>query len=224
MKRIGMKHGLLLVVMLASLTFLYVQVQMQNLQQHHQRMLVLQQLKHWETTLTQDILRIQTGLLAHYDTLRVNMDQLWNGYHLLIQGPLDMSSLDVPEISTQFMSYAHRLEQKQKQIQEFTTQYSTLRNSLLFFPVAMEDLLGTMEQQRLSLSSKQQIEQTLKDVLLYIDRPETSQKIHLLSLVEQLQRQSAVGDGVVQQKMRDVFAHADIILRHQEAVNALARD
>lgn len=225
MKRIGTKHILLLLGMVASLTFLYVQVQMQNSQQHHQRMLVLQKLNHWEKTLTQDILRIQTGLLAHYDTLKTNMHQLWTGYHLLSQGSLAMISLDVPELSTQLASYAHRLEQKQEQLQGFTTEYSTLRNSLIVFPLAMEDLLVTMEQHRLPLAYTQQIEQILKDVLFYINRPEHSKtKEQLMVLLTKFQSQTAVDGRVVQEKMRDVFAHVDIILRHQDVVNGLARN
>ncbi len=223
MKRIGVKHALLIISMAGCLTFLYIQVQKHNIHHHQQRVLILQKLKHWETTLNQDILRVQMGLLAHYDTLRVSMIQLRDGLNILKQGPLALTHLDVPAFQTQLQFYDQQLQEKEQQLQQFKTQHSTLRNSLLFFPLAMENVRRVMDIHDTSRFLKQKADEILKQMLLYIDRPDLSRKVSLTSLTQDFNNQKSGVVDKVRQEMDSVLAHASIILEHQERVSVLAR-
>ncbi len=209
--------------MVGSLTFLYLQIQVYNAQHHQKTVLVFQKLMHWETTLNQDILRVHTGLLAHYDTLGDSMNRLWNGYHILAQGPLDLTQYDSPELQVHLPGYEQQLQKKQELLQQFKTQHSTLRNSLLFFPVAMESILLTMDVEHTSRSLRQQTEQVFNQMLLYVGRPDISKKDYLTSLVKKLKNNEAIRVDKVQQGIDQALAHATIILAHHDKVSSLAR-
>ncbi|WP_447968044.1 response regulator [Nitrospira sp. M1] len=223
MKRIEVKHAILLFGMILCLTFLYIQVQAHNSHHHQQRMLVLHKMKHWETLINQDILRVQTGLLAHYDTLRIGMSQLWDGYDLVTHGPLDMTQLGVPAFKIQLESYERQLQEKEKQLREFKTQHSTLRNSLLFFPMAMEDLLSTMEQQQFPLAQRLKAEHILNLMLVYIQQPDPSKKQTLQAQFETFSFPTHLEQESIQAQLDGVVEHAAIILAHQDEVQTLAR-
>ena len=222
MKQIGSRHALLIVGLVGSLTFIYFQVQLLNSAHLQERVRVLQKLSQWETTLNKDILRVQVGFLSHYDTLGTSMTQLWEGYHILAQGPFSLATLGPPEFGVQLESYQHQLQKLEKLLEQFKTQHSTLRNSLIVFPLAMNHLLSVMKQEDSSLLARVQVDQLYKQMLLYRHRPDISQRNSLIGLWQKLKEQQGNESKKVQAQMNEVIAHGAIILSHQDKVNVLA--
>ncbi len=224
MKKIGAKHVLFILGIVGCLTFFYYQVQSLNSLHVQQRVQVFQKLNQWETTLNQDILRVQTGLLPYYDTLGTSMGQLWTGYQILAQGPLALTDVDDFEFNAQLESYEHQLYEQERQLEQFKTQHSTLRNSVLFFPLAMDSLLATMGEEQSPLLLRTQASQILPRMLRYIDRPDPETKNHLIAFWEKFKRQKGAEGHLIRRELNHVFAHANIILTHHDKVNALAWD
>ena len=224
MNHIRAKQALLIVGIVGSLTFFYFQIHQLNSFHSQQRGQVLQKLSQWETTLNQDILRVQAGLLSHYDTLGLSMDQIWAGYQILAKGPLALTDFNHHAFNLPLEAYEHQLHEQEKQLAQFKTHHSTLRNSVLFFPMVMDHLLLAMKKQQSPLRLRMQAEQILPKMLLYIERPDTGNKKFLMSLLQKFKNQKGKEIAQIQQEINAAFAHAAIIVAHQDKVNSLAQD
>jgi signal transduction histidine kinase len=213
---IQLLFGLGLVVVL---TVLYFKTQTTRLQEHGHIIDHLRELMQVDATLNQDILKARAGRLANYDPLVQSLAREHELLQALKEGPLALNQADSPDIDEHLTSYERTLAGKEAVLEDFKSSNSVLRNSLAYFPLLAAGLTADEAGVEPRLHGK--IDALLRDVLLY-DRSGSKDLVPgiraALAAVQQARGQAAES---LQDRLRLLVEHADMILEKRADVDAL---
>ncbi len=217
-------HVLIFVGLLGLVTFVFLNSQEDDITRHHQRMMALEELKRWETTLNQDILKSKNGLLLHYDSLVVGIQQLQQLYLELRSSAYALTRLENSSMSELLDEYGVLLEEKERLVELFKSQQAILRNSQRYFPLVGAQL----EDQLIGSSDLQEvvpvIEQALRQTLLFTQHPdEIGRERAQASLDELMARQPKVSSAT-REKLASLITHLTLVLEYRTGVETTVID
>jgi PAS domain S-box-containing protein len=170
------------------------------------------QLKQVDGMLNEYVLQSRLGILENYDAINQRQQQ--------IQLLLDELELETPQYfvaptalaHAAFISYLKVHHDKAELLEIFKSHNAVLKNSLRYFPIAVNDLLN---KRGLGAQSNQLLHSLLDDVLIYNHVPTEERKqtirAELAHLLQAEHKELAALQGLGK--------HIDVILEHQQEVN-----
>ncbi len=129
--------GLAALILISILGFLYYQTQMFDLERQSQVLLDLRILKQMDVEWSANILRSRIGMNHDYDPLSLSVHPMQVLQERLHQA-LELTRLKAASISLTRFSAA--FTEKRELVERFKSQNAILRNSLIYFPIAVEEL------------------------------------------------------------------------------------
>jgi PAS domain S-box-containing protein len=159
---------LIFLISLALCLFVFLFNQARNLdfQQHDNFTSNLLRIKEIDALLNQDVVKSRSGLLTYYDPLANNFAELKKRQKKLNQIPTFIERLGQIEIKKLLELQREAYRQKEQLIEQFKSQESILKNSLYYFPTLTTEL-AEKASQRGDKRLADQLENLLKDVLIY---------------------------------------------------------
>lgn len=124
--------------------------------------------------------------------------------------------------------YKSVMDKKISMVESFKSQHAIVRNSSLFLPNAVAELIDMTRMSPTRADNKAQIETLLntllRDTLIYIQVPEQSLKEKIVEETQQLQRQAAALSPDMHERITALTAHVGVILIKQQTGNQLLAD
>ncbi|MCA9471954.1 MAG: response regulator [Nitrospirales bacterium] len=210
--------------LLTLVTGLFVKTQEDHRTAHHQRMMALEELKRWDTTLNQDILKNENGLLLHYDSLVIATQQLHGLKATFFRGPLSLIALDEPVFRPLLVDYARLLKEKESLVELFKSHHAILRNSTRYFPLA------GIELRRISLASphipefRHVMEQAILQTLLYNQEPSADYRTNMTRSINELHSLQSSLSPSNSHSIENLLTHMRLILKYREDLRKTVED
>ena len=219
MKRAWLAPILITVAVLGVLTVLFVKTQAYDQSSYQQNIDLVRQLRQWDATLIQDVLKARDGLLPHYDTLVSAVEQRRELIRRLKTGPAGMYGTGQQDLAQHLDAYQELQKQQEDLVERFKSQNAILRNSTRYFPHAMEQF--TVSAARSTPGGATQLGDLLRDTLLYSSSAGEDRKPRLLARIESVQKTRNRYPAGLRADLDGLLAHARIITTHKAAVDAL---
>ena len=198
---------------------LLIQSQAIDVSQHNRYISQLRQLIERDARLNQTILQARYGMLQHYDPVNQELAALEQLQSHLSSPPAFISRKGQAEIQALLQDYRAFFQQKDELSESFKTQYATLRNSLAYFPIAIATVI---EQSSQSPELVRQLNQLLRDVLIYSLTPSQALEITIGNQIETIRnRQSQLPAAVERAELEVALTHAEIVVQHLAPVDSL---
>ena len=190
----------------AALLFLLLWSESQsvNLAEHSQYVSALRQLQEQDARINQNLLQLRLGLLNNYDPI-VNKQAGIQSLHKELTLPPRFISTDDQQIQVQVEKSQQLWQEKNSAIEQFNSSNSVLRNSLAYFPIAVENLSSDSA---IAPETATRLDTVLKEVLLFNLSTAPEDVFEIKQEIEQI-------SGLVESDSDDVvgaLAHANVIL------------
>ena len=181
-----------------------------NSEQHTQYVAALRELQALDARINQNLLQLRLGLLNSYDPI-VNEQERLEVLQSVLESPPPLVGSDRATIQSQMDLHRELWGEKNDLISQFKSSHSILRNSLAYFPLAVEDIL---DESGRSAEQKQQLNDLLTDILQFTLSASGESIPGLEQEIEQL-RQASTQDADI----RVLLYHADLIVDERIAAN-----
>ena len=202
---------------LLLLGWLYQQSAQVNPSLHVRTVTHFEQLRQQDAQLNQYVLQSRYNLLRNYDPVVSSQQRIHELLNTLQQDkPDDFSPGETP-IQQEFTRYRKLFETKFAVVEAFKSHNAVLRNSLRYFPLAVQhliDLPGSDPKRNALLHN------LLESVLLFDNAPSDGHQLH----IEQVMGQLLQLDPKNTEAMGMLARHVGIILEFQRDVNQYTRD
>lgn len=190
----------------AALLFLlqWSESQSVNLGEHSQYVSALRQLQEQDARINQNLLQLRLGLLNNYDPI-VNKQAGIQSLHEELALPPRFMGTNDQQIQAQVKKSQQLWQEKNSLIEQFNSSNSVLRNSLAYFPVAVENLSSNSA---IAPETATRLDIVLKEVLLFNLSTVPEDVFEIEQEIEQI-------NGLVEDDNSDVvstLAHANVIL------------
>ena len=186
-----------------------------NSGRHAQYVAALRELQALDARINQNLLQLQLGLLNSYDPI-VNEQEKLEGLQSFLEEPPPFVGPSKIEIQAQVTQHRKLWDEKNDFINQFKSSHSILRNSLAYFPLAVEDILESGEEPRRSAEQKQQLSDLLTEILQFNLSASGESIPKLEQEIEQL-RQASRQDADI----AILLSHANLIVSERIAANEL---
>lgn len=216
-------YVLMVLVAISILTFVFIRSQTIDPDRHYRITDRLRLLKQYDAILSQDTLKLRANLLGHYDSLVESLDQISGLIADLEAGPVAIVGKGRPEIDRLVENYARAHAERRKMLERFKKRNATLRNSLLYFPSAIEKFLEGIKNQSEYERTFRSLEILSRDVLVdYVDK---SSGLHprLQSRIDMLVSLSDRMPSDVGEQISSLISHARIIISHKREVSEILK-
>jgi len=184
---------------------------------HMRTVAQFEQLRQQNARLNQFVLQSRYHLLRNYDVLVQTQDKIRQLLVAMPQNQPDYFGSGNTALAADFKKYQAAFATKFEQVEDFKSHNAVLRNSLSYFPLAVQQM---QSQAGVSAQRERWLHQLLKNVLLFDSATPASGKQQIESLLNQLRSQSSQPDAALASLAR----HVDIILEYQVEVDKLLRD
>ncbi len=183
---------------------LWVKSQSVDLAEHNQYVGTLRQLQEQDARINQSLLQLRLGLLNNYDSI-VNKQAGIQTLHEALAVPPRFVSTNHSEIQAQVQESQQLWQEKSALIQDFNSKNSVLRNSLAYFPIAVEEQSNDLA---IAPEVATRLDTLLRDVLLF-NLAATAENI---ARIEQDIEQISGLAGINNEDVASSLTHANIIL------------
>ena len=122
-------------VALLGLFIVFWHAQEVDVEEHSRFRDEIQQLKQWDMALNQDVLKVRSRLLSHYDSITAAVAELEQLQHRLRQLPSFLNQEAHKELVQLLNVYAVALKQKEQTIERFQARHAQLKDSLENLPL-----------------------------------------------------------------------------------------
>jgi len=202
---------------LLLLAWLYFQSSQVDSSRHVRTVGHFEQLRQQDARLNQFVLQARFNLLRNYDPLvqtQRNIEQLLAA--LRQDKPEYFSAGDAP-VQREFVRYSALFEAKFAMVEDFKSHNAVLRNSLLYFPLAVQTLLSRAP---VSVQRNALLHDLLESVLLYDATTQSQDRAHIETVLQQLLQSypQLTPDLTMLQR------HVQIIMEYQHEVDRLTRE
>jgi signal transduction histidine kinase/GGDEF domain-containing protein len=218
------KHMLFGAAAVALLTVLFIKTQGVQVKRHTRITAALYELERLEAACNEQLLKLRFGLLHHYDPLTQTLDRLRAVLYTELKP--NLVSLyrhrNLQTIDRHLEATERQLVRKERLIEEFQSQNTTLNNSVRYFPMATARLLEAVRgrgQESLALS----LSQLMRMVLLYNLTADEDMAWDIRALLDRLASAQSP-DADVAEQMRLVMAHTQIILNQKPEVDQMVAE
>jgi len=202
---------------LLLLGWLYQQSAQVNPSLHVRTVTHFEQLRQQDAQLNQYVLQSRYNLLRNYDPVVSSQQRIHELLNTLQQDKPDYFSPGETPIQQEFTRYRKLFETKFAVVEAFKSHNAVLRNSLRYFPLAVQhliDLPGSDPKRNALLHN------LLESVLLFDNAPSDGHQLH----IEQVMGQLLQLDPKNTEAMGMLARHVGIILEFQRDVNQYTRD
>lgn len=195
---------------------LWFQARAIDFEQHSRYTATLRRVKELDARINLNILQVKDGLLTYYDPIVSDLAELRTLQADLKQIPnfIDRSGRD--ELNQLLQAYLGVWQEKERHIQRFQTQNAVRRNSLIYFPIAIADLVG---QKTTDPTLVGHLNALLRNVLLF----NLTNDAEIVPLIErEIKQILASADRIANRvDVKMAIAHVRIILNSDPEVNKL---
>ncbi|HEV8367174.1 MAG TPA: DAHL domain-containing protein [Pyrinomonadaceae bacterium] len=203
-------------------TFLFVQTRSIDVYQHDNFSGGLRQLKEWDATLNQDVLKSQFGLLSSYDRITTELNTEKQIREKLQKIPDFLDAESQAEINKSLVDFDVALHKKEQLMDEFKTKNSVINNSLRYFPIVTSEL---SEKSRAAgnFGLSRDLDNLLRDVLIYNLLSETHLSREIHSGLESFKKLGSLRNSG-ESSLDSIVAHARTITKLKPEMDALVRE
>jgi len=202
---------------LLLLGWLYQQSALVNPNLHVRTVAHFEQLRQQDAQLNQYVLQSRYNLLRNYDPVVTSQQRINELLNALQQDKPDYFSPGETPIQQEFARYRKLFEAKFALVEAFKSHNAVLRNSLRYFPLAVQHLIDLPggDPRRDAL-----LHNLLESVLLFDNTPSDGHQLHIEQVMAQLLQLEAPNT----EAMGMLARHVGIILEFQRDVNQYTRD
>ncbi len=198
--------------------FLWLQAKAIDFDRHNRYAANLRRIQEMDARINLNILQAQDGILTYYDPIVNDLAELKMLQADLKLIPSFVDRVGREELDQLLQSYIQLWQDKERSIQRFQSQNGVLRNSLVYFPVAIANLAGH-ETNEPTLANN--LNELLRHILLFNLTHETEIVPQINHKIQQL---LAAKYSVIDRKNLEMaIAHARIILNRSPEVNDLVK-
>ncbi|MEN3296749.1 MAG: diguanylate cyclase, partial [Burkholderiales bacterium] len=220
--------GLWFVALLAVAWFLYYRTEMLNVDMQNQVVPALRDLRRLDAQWNVDILRSHIGINSHYDQITTPLHYLRD-----IQERLNQVVQTAPGAKPE--AALHRLKasfaDKEELVEQFKSQNAVFRNSLQYFPAAVEELGDALRSRRSAAPAQARLldileakaNSLLTDILRFNLVPDPELREKVLSAIDDLEGSIDCCDDFIRERLDLLITHARIILQQRGAGDAMIR-
>ena len=183
-----------------------------NSGRHNQYVAALREVQALDARMNQNLLQLQLGLLNSYDPIVDEQERL-EALQSVLEEPPPFVGPSRTAIQAQVTLHRELWNEKNDFINQFKPSHSILRNSLAYFPIAVEDVL---EEPGRSAEQKQQLSDLLTEILQFNLSASGANIPKLEQEIEQL-RQASTQDAYI----TVLLSHANLIVGERIATNEL---
>ncbi len=222
-----LRNSIIVCSMILLLTFFFFKTRTLNFTDHVQYTRNLLHLKELDTTLNQDILKIRSGVLTHYDSLVTTFATLKNLQRSLQTIPAFIDQQGEQEIERLLAGYTVYTKEKERLIERFTSQNALLKNSLYYFPLLVTELKTEASSKDWTWNGKlvSHLNMLLQQVLLYNLTPSEELASSIEAQLALLAKKRELYPPEESDSRLDIaLRHARIILQSKSEVEALIKE
>jgi diguanylate cyclase (GGDEF)-like protein len=220
--------GLWFAVLFAVSWFLYYQTEGVNVDMQNQVVPALRELRQLDAEWNADILRSRIGIHGNYDRvttplqyLRVLEERLHQALQTAHGGRQDAA--------------LHKLKQtfstKEELVEQFKSQNAVFRNSLHYFPTAVEEFKSALHARRSAAPARARVlhaleaksNRLLTDVLRFNLMPDAELRENISSAIDDFEQDIDCCSADLRERLALLATHARIILQQRMAGDALVR-
>jgi len=188
-----------------------------NLTQYEEMTDVLAQLKSQDVRMNEHMLLTGNGALVNFDMVVQISKNLSRLEQRLMQLENNMSENDrqvVEAISDQLFS---ELKKKRRNIEQYKSEHSILRNSQTFIPNEIAHLAPL-----LWIETQAKLYGLNADVAVYIASPSERLQQHIMTMVNTLKDDESIPDSDI--LLENVFKHVEVVVNTAMALHKLSRE
>ncbi len=183
---------------------LWVKAQSVNLAAHNQYVSTLRQLQEQDARINQSLLQLRLGLLKNYDPIVKKQAGIQALHETLAVSPRFVGT-SRQQILTQVQTSQQLWQEKNSLIEQFNSKNSVLRNSLAYFPIAVEELSNDPA---IAPEVATRLNNLLRDVLLFNLSATEGDVFKIEQDIAQIERLLSAAN----QDFISVLIHATIVL------------
>ncbi len=200
--------------LLASvLTFLYYRSASVDANQQVWISSQLRQLKHLDEMLNKFVLQARMGSLNNYDPIVSTQQTIMKVIAELQASRPDLFVSGPSELPTRFNQYLLARAEKDELLNEFKSQNAVLRNSVRYFPVAVEQLIKHSHDRFLNVEVQEQL---LEQMLIYQLNPSEAVRSAILDSISKLAIRKERYPAQTRQQIAALTLHAGISLAFKD--------
>ena len=205
--------------------------------EHFKTLQIVNDIKQNDILLSEDILKIQSGLLLNYDSIvgynqqikdtlfflsEQEKNHISQEYWFAITWHPSYRQLLIQEqvIQKKLNTYKEALENKQKTIERFKALNATLNNSQKSFPVLLDELVNKLKQKPNSEHALMMTRRLLYDESLFLIKNEEAIKQKVEQDIKSIQKIS-IQYPDLKELIKNVSRHAEIISQQKNEVHSL---
>ena len=215
----------------AILAFLIVKTRLMGFETINEIVITLRNLKQVDAEWNVHVLRSKTGINTDFDQVASPLpliesleSALQNTSNEFWQSHAQSNARLLPMLT----HYKEVMDKKISMIESFKSQHAIVRNSSLFLPIAVTELIDMTRASDAKADRKAQVEASLNtllmNTLIYIQTPEQGLKEKIEEETRALQQQSAALPADVQDRIAALVSHVGVILIKQQTGNRLLAD
>lgn len=202
--------------------FLFIQAQAIDFTQHNRYVFTLRRLNELDTRINQNILASRYGLLTYYDPVVNDLKDLQILQNSLKKVPDFINTQNQRNVQQALQEHIKILSQKAQFIEDFKSRNAILRNSLTYFPIAVDKAVKKASVESGNNELVARLNSLLRDVLVYnlSSNEDLRPKIieQILAIRKSKQQPPA---SLNRTEIDNVLNHSEIILQYQASVNNL---
>jgi PAS domain S-box-containing protein len=197
---------------------LWFQARAIDFEQHSRYTANLRRVKELDARIKLNILQVKDGLLNYYDPIVSDLAELKTLQTDLKQIPGFIDLAGRNELNQLLQSYLKVWQEKEQSIQRFQMQNAVRRNSLIYFPIAIADLVG---QKTTDPALAAHLNALLRNVLLF----NLTNDAEIVPPIDREIQQIMAGDKTIANRadVKMAIAHVKIILNSDPEVNNLVK-
>ena len=199
-----------------SLTFLFLNSQAANIEEHNRLSNDLRQMKQMDATLTEESLDSRFGLLTNYDTLTATLARLKAIETNVKQQIEARPTAEQTPLKAPLAAYTEILAQKEDLIEQFKSHNAVLKNSLQYLPVAAQQAAQGGNGAQVA-----GVQALLRDLLVYNINTDADLKAALTKQIETLTKAQNGYAPSVSKDVAILLAHARIVLERKALLDTL---
>ncbi len=214
-------HVGLLVLMVSTVTVLFVLTQSYDRDTHHRRLLAMQELKRWEASLHEDLLQTRAEFLPHYEGLMEARNALRETYAVLTRGQYSMLGIGPQDLDDLMRAYGALLTEKDEMLSEFQLHNTVLHNSVRYFPSGVKGLVDLVDDKQMKQPLERDAGRLLQSMLLYIQRSTGERQHQVLTDLGVLQQWD---DRLLPEEREDLetlVSHTTLIVDSTKVLDSL---
>lgn len=214
---------LVVVAVGAGLAYLYITVQAYNPERHAHATGQLLQLKQYDTALNQEVLKVRSGLVQHYDPLVQTGAEMAKLIAQLRDPATGIAGKGDPDVDQLVNQYAQLFATRLTLIERFKAKNSILKNSLFYFPTAATLFVKHAQANSAAGDLSITTEHLLQDLLSFYVNGNPDLQARAQAHIHGLSELSAEAPDSMERELNSLVKHASIVLWHKKEVDELLR-